>query len=571
VALATPIVTVNGAALPPSVLLVSAEVVREVGRVPHARLVFDDGEVPAKRLAALDMAALVPGAAIAIDVRVGTRTTLLFRGLLIRLRMELRGGVPRLIATCKDQAWALTRPRRSAIYPDSSDADAVGTILTRAGVRHGDLGGDAIVHEELVQWDATDWDFILSRAAANGLAVVVKNGALSMRNWAGAGAPVLDLEYGRDPIDDIELEFDAGGQGEDIDAVGWDPAAGALTEPATGTAFATGQGDLDPAGAAADLGLGPTRLSHLAPLSPGELRAWAGGRLARERLAMLRGRLRLAGVAVEPLDRIKLGGVGKRFNGPALVGGVRHVVEANAWSTDLQLGLPAAPPPTTAPAEPLLPPARGLAIGLVEEPEEDPLGERRVRVRLPGLVAGGDAHGVVWARMATPEAGAERGVSFRPRAGDEVVVGFLADDPRHPVVLGAMFGSRVPPYAPFAAADAEVARGFGSAAASVEMIEGEDKGSLRLRVAKSSLTIALADGAETITLADANGNALVMDKEGIRLTSAKAFVLKASGEATVEAKSFGVEASGEATVKAGSFGVDASGKVMIEGASVALN
>jgi len=130
------------------------------------------------------------GGGIAVGVRVGDKTTPLFEGLLVRLRMEARGGVPRLVATCKDKAWALTRPRRSAIYPDSSDADAVGTILARAGVEQGELGGEAATHEELVQWDATDWDFILARAAANGLAVVVKDGTLSMRDWRGKEAPV---------------------------------------------------------------------------------------------------------------------------------------------------------------------------------------------------------------------------------------------------------------------------------------------------------------------------------------------------------------------------------------------
>lgn len=97
-ALAIPIVTVAGGALPAGSVLVSAEVVREVGRVPHARLVFDDGDLPTRRLAALDAAALVPGAAITIDVRVGEKTTSLFKGLLVRLRMEVRGGIPRMVA-----------------------------------------------------------------------------------------------------------------------------------------------------------------------------------------------------------------------------------------------------------------------------------------------------------------------------------------------------------------------------------------------------------------------------------------------------------------------------------------
>jgi len=554
VPVAVPIVTAGGAALGAAALLVSVEVVREVGRIPHATLVLDDGDVPGRRLAMLDDAALAPGAAVTVGVRVDETTTPLFAGLVARVRLAVRGGVPRVVVECKDRAWALTRPRRSAIYPESNDADAVATVLARAGIAAGAFDGDGVVHPELVQWDATDWDFILARAEANGLAVTVKDGALSMRTWAQPGAPALDLELGRDPVEEIELDLDAGGLGEDVAAVGWDPAAGELTDPAAAPAFALDQGDLDPAAVAADLGLGATTLAHLAPLPPAELRAWAGGRLARERLAMLRGRVRIAGTDVEPLATVKLAGVGARFAGTATVGGVRHLVEDNAWTTDVQLGLPAPSPLSARDAGAVpLPPARGLVVGLVEAAaEDDPAGERRVRVRLPGLVAGGDATGAVWARLATPEAGAERGVLFRPREGDEVVVGFLADDPRAPVVLGAMFGSRTAPYAPFAAADAEVARGFGSKAASVEMIEGEDKASLRIRLGKSSLTLALAEGAESIVLEDANGNALAMDKDGVRLKSAKAFAVEASGEAGIKGSALSLEASGEAKLKGAS-------------------
>ena len=46
--------------------------------------------------------------------------------------------------------------------------------------------------------------------------------------------------------------------------------------------------------------------------------------------------------------------------------------------------------------------------------------------------------------LATLDAGKERGTFFRPEIGDEVVVGFLNDDPRHPVILGMCHSSAKP-------------------------------------------------------------------------------------------------------------------------------
>jgi uncharacterized protein involved in type VI secretion and phage assembly len=530
--LAVPLITAAGEPLPSEFLVASVEVVREVGRVPYARIVLIDGDLPSRTFAAANSDAFAPGAEISISVRVEERTSALFSGLVARLRMEVRAGSPRLVVECKDKAWRLTRPRRSAVYAESSDADAVGAILTRAGVDRGELTGDSIIHPQLVQYDVSDWDFILARAEAIGMAVTVKDGAVSMLPWSVDGAAALTVELGLDVVNDIELELDAATQPESVEAVGWDLPQGALTEPAAAAPFDLAQGDVDPADAAGALGFGAATLAHLAPLPAAELRAWASARLARERLALLRGRLSIGGTAVELLDLVELRGVGARFAGKALVGGVRHLVEANGWSSDLQLGLPSPPPfPSAAPDGPL-PAVRGLRIGIVSEFEADPLGEQRIRVILPGL---GSGDGIVWARLATPEAGSKRGFLFRPMPGDEVVVGFLADDPREPVVLGALFGSKNAPHDPFATATAENgAKGFGSANVALEIVDTDDQAALALKAKKSSLTLALKDGAESITLADGNGNKLVFDKNGIHLVSAKDLKVEASGNVTVK-------------------------------------
>lgn len=52
-----------------------------------------------------------------------------------------------------------------------------------------------------------------------------------------------------------------------------------------------------------------------------------------------------------------------------------------------------------------------------------------------------------WVRVASPWAGASRGVLFLPRIGDEVLVGFVQGDPDLPVVTGSLRNSvNVPPY-----------------------------------------------------------------------------------------------------------------------------
>jgi uncharacterized protein involved in type VI secretion and phage assembly len=77
---------------------------------------------------------------------------------------------------------------------------------------------------------------------------------------------------------------------------------------------------------------------------------------------------------------------------------------------------------------------------------QDPDSQGRVKVRLPWVDDAEGANATAWARLATMMAGGSRGTWFVPEVDDEVVVGFVAGDPRWPVVMGALWnGSDTPP------------------------------------------------------------------------------------------------------------------------------
>ena len=82
-----------------------------------------------------------------------------------------------------------------------------------------------------------------------------------------------------------------------------------------------------------------------------------------------------------------------------------------------------------------------MQIGVVTRLKNDPDGENRIMVRIP--VIHKDDEGA-WCRVSFLDAGNERGMFFLPEIGDEVIVGFINNDPRHGVVLG-MLNSRAKP------------------------------------------------------------------------------------------------------------------------------
>jgi len=69
----------------------------------------------------------------------------------------------------------------------------------------------------------------------------------------------------------------------------------------------------------------------------------------------------------------------------------------------------------------------------------DPASLNRVQVRVYNVDGVTGQDGAVWARVAVPFAGSNRGAFFIPDVGDEVLVIYLSGDPRFPVVIGSMW------------------------------------------------------------------------------------------------------------------------------------
>jgi uncharacterized protein involved in type VI secretion and phage assembly len=70
---------------------------------------------------------------------------------------------------------------------------------------------------------------------------------------------------------------------------------------------------------------------------------------------------------------------------------------------------------------------------------KDPENRNRVQVRIFNTDGVADQDAPVWARVAVPFAGGNRGAFFIPSVGDEVVLVFLSGDPRFPIVIGGLW------------------------------------------------------------------------------------------------------------------------------------
>lgn len=530
-------ITSEGDLMDPIYELRSLDIIKEVNRIPYAQVVLLDGDATKQIFEISDTDFFLPGKTLEIKLRYEDKASeeaTVFKGLVVRHGVEAGGQGSLLTVECKDAAVALTAGRKSKIFRDQTDDKVIGQIVAAAGLTKGKMAATQPAHAELVQYACTDWDFILSRADVQGLLVVVDDGTVALQEIALDGQPKQTFEYGISEIHNFEMQADASHQFESVQSIAWDVKAQKLTGEVKAKAFSLEQGDLKGDQIAKKLGATVCTLTSPTNLDQKELQAWADAKMKKSRMSLLRGRISVPGdAAIKPMDVIEIKGIGKRFNGKTLVTGVRHQINTQGWQTDVQFGLSADwfsqnEDIVEAPAAGLLPGVNGLQIGKVAAFEADPDAAYRVKVILPGV---DEKAGAVWARLAAPDAGPERGWFFRPEPDDEVVVGFLNDDPRQPVILGALYSAAQAPS--FVVDEANLEKAIVTRQGTTIGFIDDEKASVFIETPAAN-KILLSDDQEMVQLSDQHGNVITLNADGVTIKSAKDVIIDASGNVEIK-------------------------------------
>lgn len=519
--------------------IVSIDVMLTANRLPLAEIVLLDGDVAKGKFPLSDTGFFDPGEEVSISARrKNGAMTKLFSGVVISQTIQVMSGSSRLCIELTDKAHAMTMRRRSFVYRKKADSDVIGQLATESGLSVKKKDSTAPKHEELVQYNCSDWDFCLSRAEANGLILLVSDGTLSAVQ-PKLGSQELEITYGISNVLDIELKADARALYGSVKGFHYDAKKRALSPPADSAVSPANPGSLRASGIAKSLGVKELNLVSPVASLKAEVEAWAKGAMIRSRLSLVQGRIRVEEEKIATLgSSIKLTGFGKVFNGKAFVSGVRHSIQGGMWTTDYQLGLSSETLMDRAQVSNplgsgLLPGVQGLQIGTVESILEDPGKEFRVKVKLLGL---NQADNMLWARLALPDAGKKRGFNFLPEKDDEVVVGFLNGDPRQPIILGSLFSSGLPPQ--FPAKKENNIKGIVSRTG-VGMVIDDKEMKMRLTSAvdKDEQMILINKKNKSIHIIDnLNKNTVKLDSKGITFTSAKNMTIDVKGDLKLTAK-----------------------------------
>ncbi|MEM6684328.1 MAG: type VI secretion system tip protein VgrG, partial [Bacteroidota bacterium] len=517
-----------------------------VNRISVAKVVIIDGDPTTETFEVSSSSTFVPGNSITIQVGYDSQNETIFEGIITKQSIQIHGAEGAvLVVECRDEAVKMIVGRKSVTYSKQTDSDVMSTIIGNYSGLSADVSPTDTQWDEQVQYYTTDWDYILARAETNGMIVTTLNGKVSVFPPDNDTSSVLEIAYGNNMLE-FNASLDAVTQLDSATATSWDYTQQATTSGEASVSY-SGPGNLSSSTLSEVVGLSEYDLQTTAPLEESDLTNWSKAALIKSAYSKIQGDVKFQGSnLVDPGKYITLAGVGDRFNGDHIISNVHHLIGHGNWTTEVGIGLSPIwfteePDVMAPPASGLLPGAQGLFNATVKQMYEDPDSQYRILVDIPLFDPNGEG---LWARLTNFYSTSGAGAFFLPEVGDEVVVGFLNEDPRYPIILGSMYSaSSNQPYNTLDPNEENSIKAIVSKSGINIQFDDENK-VLTLETPNKNTAI-FSDEDEEITIKDQNNNSIVMSSSGITIKSDTNITIEATQNLTLKGDTgVTIEASG---------------------------
>lgn len=582
-------ILIKGQKIKDTIEVIELQIEMEVNKITSATLVVQDGGaigVVNRPFSNSEGHDFLPGNEVEIRLGYIDNNEKVFKGIIVSQRLTVKNDKSQLTILCKDKAVGMTKGRFNAIFQNKKDSDALNSIAAKYSV---DFEMDATQEEHpvLMQYNCTDWDYTVIRAEANDMLVTTYQNKVSIKNPPLSEAPKFEINASQFVMD-ITLSLESEDLASSYKMSAWDPLNQAVIDSEVKLSDPLSQGNFL-AKKLADVISNPEEKYSSAPLDKQELELWGKSAANRAILSKIKGKIRVPGTTkLVAGDVVMLSEFSQRFNGKAFISKVIHQLKEGDWYTELTIGKNTESHAMLKDVEDmgasgLFPALRGTQVATVKKIEEDPDHSYRVLVTLPALPGVGQEEGI-WARLAFPYASNEAGFFFFPEVGDEVILTFMNNDPRFPVIFGSLYSAKNKPKE----IPDEINQFKSIYTKSGLNISFDDEDKIVRIETPEKQSIVISDKDKSIALTDMNSNSIVMDESGITMKSPKDITIKADGDINIEATSnLALKATADATLDGSSITqsaqtsftakgnasaeLSASGQTTVKGAMVMIN
>ncbi|MCU0429381.1 MAG: type VI secretion system tip protein VgrG [Cytophagaceae bacterium] len=550
-------VKVDGTALQDSIEIISISTAILANKIPSASIVFSFGGLNEEDYS-FEAKKFAPGKKVEIKVGYDSKTEKIFTGIITKVAHKFSSQF-QLVLHLRGECIKLSTQRKYGVFQKKKDSDIISEIIQKAGLTVS-CDATSVMHEEMVQYGCSDWDFILMRAENCGMLLIEQDGKIKVAKPNFSEGAALTLA-GFNGVYSMDLEVDSTFQFKNVETLSWIPKdQKSLSSKVSSSEEMKMEATFSNSNLSSVLNTKPYAVYTPLNIAKDGLDNISKGKLMRVALDKVKGEIEIIGTsAISCGDILEIKNM-QDFSGKVYVTGVTHLVEDAEWKTILTIGMPfgsyaeETPMISVPAAAGTLAPIKGLASGVVKKIHEDKDGQYRVEVALPML--GSTLENLhVHARLSNLYASNGFGSFFYPEIGDEVILGFLHEDPSQPVILGMLYSSKNKPF--FTPDDKNQFKGIVTKSKITIKIDDEDKILTIETPAKNS--VVLDDKEGQIVITDKNKNTITMSKDGITISSEKDIIMKAKGNIQMEAKS-NIEMKATADLKGEGMNVNLEGK-----------
>lgn len=562
-------VQINGKELADIADVVSLSVHRQFCKITTAEIVLYYGSLLDDEFVGDKDADIAVGSEVEIYADVDELCV--FKGVVVKKAVSISNHQSQLTLTAKNKAYKMTLNRFNHVFADVKDSEIIEELIKKHGLSC-DVEATTYKNEIATQYNCSDWDFVNMKADANSLLVYTADDMVTVKKPKVTSAKFEINGY--DSVIDFDAQVDGRTAFSDYKASSWNYNGQEKLEVEQKNASSDFQQGAQQTKQLADkLGNDTFTMNFNSNfIDKDVMTEKVNAAIMRNNLSRLIGKAKMYGVLdLQPGDTIAFSGLGESFNGDAYVTEVQFDYENGGWYVTVGFGMEETSyfrsydDINAAPASELLPAANGLQVAKVVALEGDPSDDFRIKVSLPCFDG---KNTEVWARFATPDAGNKRGGFIFPEIDDEVVIGFVDQNPNNPIVLGSLYSNKQP--ASQSLSDDNNIKGIYLKSGIKLEVNEEDK-IITLETPGSNKLI-LNDKDGKFEIDDSNGNQIVMDNKGITIKSAG----NVSIEATQDMKLKGVNYTAEASASYKASGsanaeVSSSGVMVVKGSLVQIN
>ena len=475
---------------------------KEINKISRAKIQFFGGNANQNSFEESEKSIFNPGNQIEIKLGYDQKNSTVFKGIIDKHSIVLKNGYQKqksnsiLVIECVDKSILLTNKYTSEVYQNKSDSQIIKSILQKINGLSFSVESTEIVNTLFPKYNIDDWNFIVKRAKRNGFVVINSDNNLIIKKpELDKGNSVLDISNSGATIS-FEAKLDSSQQYNEVKLSSYDQFSNKKFSKTSSNPIEIVENN-KVSGKILSALTSPKKIEIDLPqeIESNELKTLADSMITDSRVKRITGSAKFKGVPfIEVGSTVNFLGFGNNFDGNVYVTGVNQELEDGYFLTEISFGLKEDffSESNFINKNNLVGNISGLHIGKVTEIDNDPKNQFRIKVMIPALSDNNDG---VWAKLSTIYTTNNGGALFIPEIGSQVILSFVADDPRHPIILGTLYNNNQKPN---------------------KKISKENN--FKSIITKNNLKLEFDDGDKKITISSPKGNSIVLNEKNNEIT-----------------------------------------------------